>query len=341
LRGERLAAGQARHVLLHRGMETGIAQERPLGPGTVVGPCVLDEPIGVGGMGIVYGARLGGAEVAIKLLHREWLGDHFVVERFRDEATAGLAVQHPNVAMALERGETADGTPYLVMERVRGEPLGLWLERDGALSPRRAAAIVGQILDGLGAIHRAGVVHGDVKADNILIEARGDGTDSVKLIDFGLAEVDLGGEPAPLEDELVAGTPDYMAPEVIRGRRPRPASDLYAAGVLLYELVTGVTPFGGAESPSEVLRRHLEEEAVPPSLRAAGWPIPAALDRIVLRALAKEPRSRFAGAAAFAAELAAVAAALDGGERSGEAAPARRRAAAGTPGYDAMPTRRG
>lgn len=290
----------------------GTLQESSIGIGSIVGPCRLREPIGSGGMGVVFEAELAGGDcVAVKLLRREWLGDGYMIERFRAEAIAGRLISHPNVASVFERGETPEGQPFLVMERVRGESLGMLLEREGPLAPARAAAIIGQILQGLDATHRAGIVHGDVKGDNVLIrsgqgdcdgDCDGDCGDTAVLIDFGLAHIEAVPERTCLGGDQVAGTPDYMAPEVICGRGLSPASDLYAVGVMLYELLTGETPFRGGTS-AQVLQRHIEVEPEPLAARVTGWSIPRQLERIVMRALAKDVRLRFPSAQAFAMAL--------------------------------------
>src|SRR5262249_7262618 len=145
-----------------------------------------------------------------------------------------------------------------------------------------------QIVRALDAVHAAGVVHGDIKSDNFLVEQTATG-DHVTLIDFGLARI---GADAPAgendaDDRLISGTPEYMAPEVIRGEGCLPSSDLYGAGVILYELLTGATPFAGGKA-TEVMQRHLDDVVIPPSLRRPERPIPPALDDIVLHALAKQ-----------------------------------------------------
>jgi serine/threonine-protein kinase len=196
------------------------------------------------------------------------------------------------------------------MEHVRGERLGNWIDR-GALSLRDALSIADQILGGLAALHDAGIVHGDVKSDNILVEARPDGTLSAKLIDLGLVGVYLQHEEGGANEPMISGTPDYMAPEVIRGQRATPSSDVYAVGVILYEMLTGATPFGGA-TVTEVVHRHLEDDAIPPSLRAPEAGIPPCLDRIVMRALAKHPSDRHASMVTMAAALRIAMPVVDG-----------------------------
>jgi len=280
--------------------------------GTRLGPYELRSQIGAGGMGVVYEAQPPvGDRVAVKLLQGQRLHDERAVRRFHDEGTAGSIVVHPNVVSTLAQGETEDGVPFLVMKRVCGEPLGIRIQRDGPPSLRRGIELVQQILAGVDAMHAAGIVHGDLKSDNVLIERRADGTDVPMVIDFGLAHVQFCAEdvrrPQPGE-ELVSGTPDYMAPEVIRGEGSSRASDLYAVGVILYETITGSTPFQGG-TPGEIVRRHLFDPVVPPSLRRTA--VPAVLERIVMRALEKQPALRFESAAAFAAALALASPSLE------------------------------
>ncbi len=286
----------------------------PIEIGTLVGPYEVRSLIGAGGMGVVYEACPAGGQttVALKVLHPQRLEDQRAIRRLRDEAHAGRIVNHANLAATLDSGDTVDGFPFLVMERVCGEPLGIRIQRDGAVSLRRAVSIVQQLLAGLGALHSAGVVHGDVKSDNVLVERQSDGSDVARLIDFGLAHVEFDDHdvrrPEP-DEELVSGTPEYMAPEVIRGEGSTASSDLYAVGVILYELITGSTPFAGG-SPSEIVQRHLADAVVPPSLRC-DHDVPAILERVVLRALEKDPARRFPSAAAFGAALAVTLPLLD------------------------------
>jgi serine/threonine-protein kinase len=264
---------------------------------------VLRERIGAGGMGVVYRASQPSLSrtVAIKLLQPAHADDAGFRRRFHAEAIAASRVSHPNSVMVLEHGETADGTPFIAMEDIEGTNLGKILARDGTLPPRRAIDIVGQLLAALGEAHASGVIHGDVKTDNLVVETTRQG-DRVRLIDFGLARLADDSEPEDPGRAEVSGTPEYMAPEVVSGGAPGPVSDLYSAGVVLYELLVGETPFAGG-SVGAVMRRHLHDEVVPPSLRSPDRGISAALERVVLRALAKAPAARFASAAAFEAAL--------------------------------------
>lgn len=283
-----------------------------LQPGEVIeGRYMLRSCIGEGGMGSVYLASQPGLGrmVAIKVLHRELAGAPVHVHRLREEAKLARRVRSASSVGMIDCGELPDGTPYLVMEYVPGEALGQ-VSAEQPFSLARAVEVMEQILGALGAVHAAGVVHGDIKSDNFLVETVA-GRDRVTLIDFGLAR--LADAPHELDVEqgevMVSGTPEYMAPEIVGGAAATRASDLYAAGVILYELLTGTTPFGGGTAV-EIMLRHAREAVVPPSLRSPERDLPPAIDRIVLRALRKTPEARFADAAAFARELRAAAAAV-------------------------------
>ena len=280
------------------------AEDRSVG--SFVGPYRISMGLGAGGMGVVYEAVApDGTCVALKLL-RKGQSTEAMMRRLQDEGIAGLAVSHPNVASTLACGKTADGSPFVVMERVRGERLSTCIH-ENQISLRACSSIARQILAGLEAMHAAGIVHGDVKADNVMVERQDDGSDVAKLIDLGLAHVQFEA-PSTAVGATLAGTPEYMAPELVAGAESSPASDLYAAGVVLYELITGATPFVDP-SADEVLRRQLHDPAVPPSLRRPTTP--PILDRIVMRALDKDPAHRFPSAASFASALAVASLVLD------------------------------
>ena len=248
---------------------------------------VVGELLGTGGMGTVFAAdhREHGA-VAIKLLHEALTADATFKARIPEEAYILRKVRHPNIVRVIEFGTTETGTPFLVMQRAAGIPLGKVIERDGPLELTRVRQIATQILGGLGAIHRAGLVHGDMKSDNVLVDDR----DRVTIIDFGLTR-SRNTRPYWLDDHVLSGTPDYMAPELIRGEPMTSAADLYAVGVIIYEMLTGSTPFGGG-TVTEIFERHLRDEVVPPSVRCPEREIPRHVDRLVLRALEKHPSAR-------------------------------------------------
>ena len=268
------------------------------------GDYVLGEVLGTGGMGIIYSAiqRSLGRRVAIKVPHPELAASPFVNSRFRAEARASGRIDHRNVARVINFGGT-DGALFLVMQHVAGVPLEKLVNQHGAMGTSVASEVCMQILAGLHATHTAGIIHADMKSGNVLIETMPDGSLRAVLIDFGLAR--FRDEPALDDARMLSGTPDYLAPELIRGGTPSVASDIYATGVVLYELLTGSTPFGGGTS-KDIFLRQLGDAVVPPSLRSPDLEIPSGFDAIVVRALAKDPAARFATAAEFAAAVQAA-----------------------------------
>ena len=281
--------------------------EVPRGPETEPGELQMGQMIagryevrgrlGAGGMGAVYRVldRELGEEVALKVLRSDWLGDAVSVERFRREVRLARRIGHANVCRVFDLGE-ADGLRFLTMERVEGRSLRAVL-REGTPPPRQALDMFLQIVDGVAAAHELGIVHRDLKPENVLVRADG----RVKVADFGLA-LGTAGEGSTVLD---AGTPQYMAPEQLRGEAVGPASDVFTLGILGYELLTGRSPFGDgppAVVTSAILRdspRALEISALPPDLAAK-------LTAALARALEKRPSARFAHAGQLAAELAAI-----------------------------------
>jgi protein kinase-like protein len=261
----------------------------------------LGELLGRGGMGQVHIARhRSGRLVAVKRVRNTLSGDRFIVERLGDEARLLRAVSHPNVVRALDDGTGHDGMPFLVMDRAHGTPLNQLIEQHGGLPRDRLVAIASQLFAGLTAIHAARIVHADLKSHNVLV----DDVNIVTIIDFGLART---VSQLPDASGLVAGTPAYMAPELISGAEATAAADLYAAATIIYEMLTGSTPFHG--DISTILTRQLSETVEAPSRRAPRRGITPALDRVLLRALDFLPSERYPSVAAFAA---AFTAALEG-----------------------------
>ena len=256
-------------------------------------------------MGVVYEAEdLERTEpVAIKTLHAGHPPDGIAAEHMERELRVGRGIRHRNVIAVLDGGRD-DGRPFVVMERAAGRTLGCAIAEDRP-PVARVVAIVDQILAGLDAVHRAGYLHGDVKSDNILVAPSDHGTDIVKIIDFGLAHERGTNPPVIAGQRIFSGTPDYLAPEVVRGEAKTVASEVYGVGVILYELLTGATPFGGGPL-DEILRRQVEDEVIPPSLRAPELRVSLSLERVVLRALAKQPEARYPDAEAFRAALLAA-----------------------------------
>jgi hypothetical protein len=267
--------------------------------GDVIGGYVVDVLLGIGGMGVVSSALQQSLDrpVALKVPHPELASDPQVRRRFCAEAQAGFRLHHRNLVRVIDFGDHG-GVPFLVMERVVGLRLGEMLRDHGPMSVAAAVELVLQLLAGLQDAHAHGIVHADVKCDNILVETLPDGSTVPRLIDFGLARfID-----DPAGDSMVSGTPEYLAPELIRGALPTFASDVYAVGVMLYELICGDTPFSGGTS-SDVMARQLADDPVPLSWRCPGREIPSGIEDVIARALAKQPEARYRDAAAFAAAL--------------------------------------
>ena len=271
------------------------------------GPYRLDQIIGRGGMGEVYRAydTVHERVVAIKLLLESLSADPDYRARFEREAriAAGLREQH---IIPIHRFGEIDGRLFIDMRLVDGEDLGKVLAREGALEPRRAVGILAQLAAALDAAHEANLIHRDIKPANVLLAEHARGTaDAVYLVDFGIARDSTAATSLTVTGAAV-GTPDYMAPERFTAGRIDRRADIYALGCLFYEMLTGSKPFAGGEYPA-LLYKHLNAE--PPKPSAARTGVPAALDAVVARSMAKNPESRFAAAG----ELAAAAEdALDG-----------------------------
>ena len=277
----------------------------PLVGRTLGGSYVLLERIGSGGMGCVYRAeqRTLGRTVAVKVIHAHLLHDPLVGPRFFNEAHAASRLSHPNVVGVIDFGQTDDGIPFLVMEYLRGHELKRVMHDAGLLPIERVLSILRQTLDALAEAHDLGVVHRDLKPANIVLEQTRSGIDLVKVVDFGLAKILHGSSDRVLNtDGAVRGTPVYMAPEQANGGAIDGRTDLYAVGVILYELLTGQAPFERS-SAAELLLCHVHEAAPDPRTLETTRPFPGLLADIALRALAKNPDDRFQTADAFAKAL--------------------------------------
>ncbi len=263
----------------------------------------LEELVGSGGMSSVFKARdrLLDRNVALKILHEHHLEDAEYVERFRREARAVAQLSHPNIVTVIDRGE-ADGRQFIVFEYVDGENLKELLDREGPLPVAEALELASGIARALSFAHEHGLVHRDVKPQNVLLN--GDGRP--KVTDFGIAR-SLDVQKGVTQTGTVLGTSNYIAPEQASGERVDAQTDVYSLGVVLFELLTGQVPFEG-ENFVAVAMQHINEPA--PSVRERRGDVPPRVEAAVDRALAKDPRDRYPSMAAFAAELEACLAEL-------------------------------
>jgi|SRR5215217_334826 len=258
--------------------------------GAQVGEFIVEERIGSGGMGVVYRAThpLIGKQVAIKVLRAEFVSQQ-QVERLLIEARAVNAIRHPGIIDIFGFGTLPDGRPYIIMELLRGDSLSAFIRRHGRLDVDTTVWILDQMMGALGAAHRTGIVHRDLKPGNVfLAEPLDGGPRSVKLVDFGIAKLVRSHDgPTTLEGSTL-GTPEFMAPEQIRGEEVSAATDLYAVGVMAFQMLTGARPFQG--EPFQILFAHVEHPPPVPSSRVPS--IPPELDTLVLHLLAKDPALR-------------------------------------------------
>ncbi|NMO22682.1 protein kinase [Pyxidicoccus fallax] len=254
-----------------------------------VGEFVIQERIGAGGMGVVYRAShpLIGKQVAIKVLRPELVSEQ-QVERLLIEARAVNAIQHPGIIDIFGFGKLPDGRPYITMELLQGATLGDLIRQQKRLDVGTTVWILDQMLAALGAAHRAGVVHRDLKPGNVFLAGVAEGTHSIKLVDFGIAKILESHDGPTTVDGAILGTPEYMSPEQIRGKPAGPAADLYAVGIIAFQMLTGARPFNG--EPLQILFAHVEQPPPRPSSRALE--IPPELDTLILHLLAKDPARR-------------------------------------------------
>ncbi|MGH9935438.1 MAG: SUMF1/EgtB/PvdO family nonheme iron enzyme [Blastocatellia bacterium] len=268
----------------------------------------LEQCIGSGGMGEIYRARRThiGDTVAVKVLRADVVENEKSRQRFYREARAAAMLHHPNAVVIHDFGEDDDGTAYIVMELLVGRSLRQLLVEEGSINSARAYGIIRQASAALDAGHRNGIVHRDIKPDNIILLDSNDGVDHVKILDFGIAKVlDMALDTHSLEQRLtnvgsVIGTPHYMAPEQCQGEEADARSDIYSLGVVLYELLTGVAPFL-AKTPTGVAIKHVTEKPRP--LREINPSVPESVERIVLHSLEKDPNTRPQTALEFAREF--------------------------------------
>jgi serine/threonine-protein kinase len=261
----------------------------PLIGTTIAGRYVIERVIGEGGMATVYAAthKLFDRPCAVKVMNAQMATDTTVRERFRREAKSAQSLAHPNVIEIFDQGETADGTPYIVMELLTGKTLAAIVDKSGKLPMQRAIPAMIQIARGIARAHDLGVVHRDLKPENIFVTARPDGSELVTIIDFGIAR-SRGDSRLTNAGELF-GTPQYLAPERIVGGEAGPSVDLYALGVIFFEMTTGRLPFQ-ASDPTTFLIKHMKER--PPMARSLEPRIPLKLEALIMSLLEKDPKSR-------------------------------------------------
>ena len=262
-----------------------------IGPGTLLGSRFeILSTLGAGGMGVVFKARDRTLDdlVALKMLKREVTGDRQLVERLKTELKLARKITHPNVLRTFDFGEV-DGNPFISMEYVRGLTLRSMLEQSGRLPYSAGLRLARQLTSGLAAAHAQAILHRDIKPETVILDALG----NAKIMDFGLARPVNRLTPGQTQAGFIVGTPHYLAPEQLEGKEPDTRADVYACGVVLFEVFTGQLPFGGTNA-MEIILKHLNDPPVPPK---SVWPeMPPELDLLLLRCLEKSPERRFADA---------------------------------------------
>jgi serine/threonine protein kinase len=291
---------------------------RPVDP--FIGRDILDgqfkilQKIGSGGMGSVYKAHQIAMDrmVGVKILHPKLANRKDLVSRFRREARAMSHLAHPNTTKVFLYGELDDGSLYIVMEFLDGKNLNQTVRADGPFAVSRALPVLIQVCGALDEAHKSGIIHRDMKPENIFLCQQGGLKDYAKVLDFGLAKVtEREMRPGSLiltQEGMVFGTPEFMSPEQAQGKVLTPTSDIYSLAVILYEVLTGKLPYD-AKTPLEYIQAHVMTKPIPLAERAPDKTFPPLLWQVMERALAKKPEDRFASAADFAAAMQAV---LDG-----------------------------
>ena len=279
-------------------LKRGADEDRLIGQ-VLAGKYRIDEKIDEGGMGCVYRAThvLMEKIVAVKVLHPALAADDKIVARFTREAKAASRISHPHAINVTDFGEDEKGIVYLVMEYLRGRTLKDIVRSEGPMPLARVVEIVRQVSGALEAAHSEGVVHRDLKSDNIMLEEAAGGGDWAKVLDFGIAKIQQTAQsvhetdPGLTSPNLIIGTPQYMSPEQCsQASNIDTRSDIYSFGVIIYEMLAGHVPFTG-DSPTAIMMKHLQEP--PPSILEERGDLPASVGRVIARALAKRPEDRY------------------------------------------------
>jgi serine/threonine-protein kinase len=280
---------------------------------TLAGKFRVGPLIGEGAMGRVHrGEHLSlGKPVALKVLHRHLGGDPRIARRFHREAKAASRLSHPNSLQIIDFGEAEDGTLYIAMELLEGDDLQALIDREAPLSPARIGELMTQTLRAVDEAHHAGIIHRDLKPENVVVLRDRGGRERVKVCDFGIAKIteSEGRSTAITKDGYVCGTPEYMAPEQAKGDRIDARVDVYAAGVMLYQMLCGEVPFR-AQTALGLITKHIMDPPRPPRRVKPAWGIPRSLQRVALRALRKAPSDRYPSAGAMARAIEEAVAAL-------------------------------
>ena len=266
----------------------GAATLTGISPGALLGQRFeILSVLGAGGMGIVYKARDRELDdlVALKMLKRDLWGDRSQLDRLKSELKLARKITHPNVLRTYDFGDI-DGVPYISMEYVRGVTLRYMLDQTRRLPYSAGLRLAKQLCGGLAAAHAVGVLHRDIKPENLILEPTG----NAKLMDFGIARPIDRMAPGQTQAGFIVGTPQYLAPEILQGREADPRADIYASGIVLYEIFAGGLPFEGPTA-MEIMVKHLREDPAPPSTH---WrEIPPALEAAILKCLRKDPDQRY------------------------------------------------
>src|SRR5688572_5863270 len=279
-------------------------------PASLVGSTLADRyyverKLGEGGIGDVYLARdkpeLMARLVVVKVLQEKALNNEWIVTKFRQEIEALTRIDDPGVVGLLDAGALPDGHPFLVMQFVEGENLRSHMRADGGMDLEDIAHILKQVGSTLSTAHANDVIHRDLKPENIMARRRGDERWQVKVIDFGIAKVKYSLIASSTVTGQVAGTACYMAPEQLDGKKVSPASDVYALGIIAYEMVTSRRPFN-PETPYQLIK--LQQAGVQVGPKALRPALPAAAERAILKSLSLEPDDRYQSATEFTSELA-------------------------------------